>query len=224
MRTWLPHRIRPTLAAAVVALGGIVPLRAASNDRERERAVPIVDSRMTRSEALRGSRAPARILRAQRLVTVRYRSFDGRLHEGQIVIHRDLASDIVAIFREIERIGFPVARVVPIVRYGWSDARSMADNNTSGFNYRAKPRGGGLSKHAFGMAVDINPMQNPYIVGSTRLPPGARRDLRKAGTFAGGRIVAAFERRGWTWGGRYRRGKDWQHFSKSVRRQSGRSK
>lgn len=172
----------------------------------------VVDSRMTVAQALKGTRAPLRVRRSLALVTVRYLGFDGRRHEGQIVVRKDLATEVVGIFCDLERLRFPIAKVVPIVRYGWSDARSMADNNTSGFNYRTKVGESGLSRHALGAAIDINPKQNPYVLGRTNLPPGARYRPGTPGTMADGPVVRAFTTRGWRWGGRFRRHRDWQHF------------
>ncbi len=177
----------------------------------------VVDSRMTLAQALRGTRAPDRIRRSLALVDVRYRGYDSRLHQGQIVVRKDLAAEVAAIFRELERLRFPIQRVIPVVHYGWSDAASMASNNTSGFNYRRKPGESGMSRHAFGTAIDINPAQNPYIRGKVVMPPGARHRVGVPGTLTDGPVVRAFTRRGWRWGGHFRKHKDWQHFDKPAR-------
>jgi peptidoglycan LD-endopeptidase CwlK len=122
----------------------------------------------------------------------------------------------VEIFRMIEASGFPVARVVPIVQYGWSDDRSMADNNASGFNYRLVFGTDRLSRHAFGKAVDINPFQNPVIYDNGLISPdGALYNTEKPGTlFETHPIVRAFLRRGWQWGGHFKDFKDYHHFDK----------
>jgi len=179
---------------------------------------------MTLAQALKRSRAPERIRKSLAIVTVRYISFDGKRHQGQIVVGKDLAREVAAIFRDLEKARFPIKKVVPVVRYGWSDDRSMANNNTSGFNYRNKPWERGLSRHAYGAAIDINPMQNPYVRGGKRLPPGSKRNPRARGTILEGPVVRAFIRRGWRWGGHFRGARDWQHFDKpAVRRTSARA-
>jgi len=174
----------------------------------------IIDSSLTLAAALDGEAIPDAVRRDLTLTTVSYWSFDHRMHRGQIVIHKDLASDVQAIFQELRKRRFPIARVVPTVRYGWSDEASMADNNTSGFNYRCVPGKTTLSNHAFGRAIDINPVQNPYLQNGLATPPGAVYDPAQPGTIMDGPIVRAFERRGWHWGGRWRAAFDWQHFDK----------
>lgn len=173
----------------------------------------IVDSRMTRAEALGNNSFPQHILDEQELVTVRYYSFDGKLHEGQLVLHKSLVSDIQDIFREIEQSKFPIAKVVPIVQYNWSDSKSIADNNTSAFNYRTIAGTRKLSDHAYGRAIDINPYLNPWVgkKGKAERP----YQPEKPGTLtARSAVVQAFQKRGWLWGGFWKHSKDYQHFSK----------
>ncbi len=181
----------------------------------------IIDSRMTRAEAIHRSASPAAppaVLNRQALVTVHYLGFDGRLHEGQVVIDERLVSDIREVFRIARRSGFPIQSAVPVAAFGWDDDRSMAANNTSGFNYRTVPGTRRLSRHAFGFAIDINPRQNPFIRNGKIRPPGARYDPNQPGTLTpDGPIVRAFRRLGWTWGGDWRTIKDYQHFQKTLR-------
>jgi|GEM_PF-448605 len=188
---------------------------------------PIVDSDMTREEAvLRGvsPKAPAAVLERQAVVDVRYRGFDGRIHRGQIVVDRSLVGEVREAFRKALRAGFPIHSVIPVShpRFRWSDERSMAANNTSGFNYRRVTGGERLSRHALGTAVDVNPIQNPYIRGGTVLPPGARYDPHRPGTLTEeGPVVRAFLRFGWTWGGHWKTLKDYQHFQAPPRTGGG---
>lgn len=175
----------------------------------------ILDSDMTREEALGRNRFPATVLAQMEVVTVRYYSFDGALHQGQIVVHRDLAEEMRAIFSDIEASKEPLAKVIPIVKYGWDDDASMADNNTSGFNYRrvGSSSRGTLSRHASGYAIDINPRQNPYMAKRGGWPyphrPGTPGTLSRDSA-----IVRAFRMRGWSWGGNWAGSKDYQHFEK----------
>jgi hypothetical protein len=198
-----------TLAAALIAWG-VLRSQAAPHTASK----PVVDSRMTLAQALKGAHAPERVRRNLTIVSVRYQGFDGRTHQGQIVVRRDIARQVAAIFNDLHRMRFPIKKAVPVVRYRWSDAASMADNNSSGFNYRGKPGESGLSRHAFGAAIDINPCQNPYELGKRRLPPGAAHRPGVRGTITDGPVVRAFTRRGWRWGGHFRHNKDWQHFDK----------
>lgn len=179
---------------------------------------PLADSAMTFPEAVAGTQAPPEALAPLSLVDVRYRAFDGRLHAGRLVIHRDLAADIRAIFAWMERSRFPVATVVPIVRYGWSDDASMADNNTSAFNYRFVGGTERLSLHALGRAVDLNPRINPVIYADGRIaPPGAAYRPGAPGTvYPAHPLMEEFRRRGWTWGGDFKTLKDYHHFEKRA--------
>jgi peptidoglycan LD-endopeptidase CwlK len=176
----------------------------------------ITDSRMSFAESIAGTKAPDSLIRELRLIDVHYYSFDGRLHQGQLVVHQSVRRDVEEIFALIRQERFPVAKAVPIVQYDWSDERSMADNNTSAFNYRLIDGTERLSRHASGHAVDINPRQNPVTYGSGRiLPEGAVYQPGTEGTLlADGAVVRAFENRGWRWGGRFEHVKDLHHFQK----------
>ena len=176
----------------------------------------IIDSDMTFEEAIFGSNAPQNILAEQVLLNVEYYSFDNKLHRGQVVVNKAVADDIVEIFEIIKQTKFPLAKVIPIVKYGWSDSASMADNNTSAFNYRVVAGTKKLSNHAFGKAIDFNPMQNPYRSKSGRLSPkGSSYNPKVAGTLTQDNvIVKKMIEKGWTWGGNFKTIKDWHHFDK----------
>ena len=181
---------------------------------------PVVDSAMTREQAVvrrDGPRAPEEILNRQEVVKVLYRGFDGRVHRGQLVVDRRLAGDVREVFRIALQAEFPIFSVIPIShpRFGWDDDKSMAANNTSGFNYRTVTGGSTLSRHALGLAVDINPALNPYIRGGVVLPEGAEYVPGRPGTLTpDSPVVQAFLRLGWTWGGTWESLKDYQHFQK----------
>lgn len=177
----------------------------------------IVDSELGLSESLRGTEAPEEIIRALVIVPVTYWSFDAILHRGQIIVHEDVALDITEIFSLIQKLKFPVAKVIPIVHYKWDDDRGMADNNTSAFNYRVIYGTEKLSNHSYGRAIDINPLFNPYIARDGSIhPKGTTYNINRQGTLReNDKIVSAFLDRGWTWGGHWSDRKDWQHFEKS---------
>lgn len=176
----------------------------------------IVDSDMTLNQALDGEFVPDFIKNTLELVDVFYYSFDNKLHKGQLVIRKNLAKDIKEIFGEIRDSRFPINKVVPIIKYNWSDIASMEDNNTSAFNYRTVKSTKLISSHAKGTAIDINPLFNPQIKHGKVLPPGIVYDPSKPGTLTAGSIVVrAFIKHGWQWGGHWQTTKDYQHFEKN---------
>ena len=176
----------------------------------------LIHSSMSFDEAVKGTKAPKDLLSAQRLIDVEYYNFDGRLCKGQLVMHKELVSDVEAVFKIIKDIKYPVHKCVPIVKYNWDDNASMSDNNTSAFNYRFVAGTNRLSNHAEGRAIDINPFQNPAIYKSGKISPdGAKYDLKARGTLTPNhQIVLEFKRRGWDWGGEWTSLKDYQHFDK----------
>ena len=177
---------------------------------------PIIDSDLTLKEAISGTQAPKDLREKLVLIDVQYYSTDGKLHQGQLVVHEDVKQDVLEIFEIIKEERFPIKKAVPIVEYDWSDDASMEDNNTSAFNYRYIAGTKRLSNHAFGKAVDINPEFNPVIYSDGRISPsGAEYDVEKEGTLTSDHpIVLAFKERGWRWGGDFESFKDYHHFDK----------
>jgi len=191
-----------------------------SPDKEQSAAVQkiMIDADYTFDEALRGSSIPSSVKNKLDLVSVKYYGFDGKLHRGQIIVNKEIANDIVEIFKVIEKTKFPVEKVVPIVEYNWSDEKSMNDNNTSSFNYRFISGSRILSMHANGLAIDINPKQNPYVKNGTSIPTGSEYKLKNMGTIEpDSKIVKVFKEKGWTWGGDWKSLKDYQHFQKIIK-------
>jgi hypothetical protein len=155
-----------------------------------------------------------------RRVTVPYWGFDGAGHTGTLVVNAAVAARVGSIFERLYRARFPIRRMRPIAAYGGSDDRSMAADNTSAFNCRYAVAAGPKrwSVHAYGEAIDVNPVENPYLEGGKVLPPAGRRYLDRATVrpgmaVTGGTLVAAFAAAGWQWGGRWTASPDWQHFS-----------
>ena len=166
--------------------------------------------------AMAGTEAPREIVTSLCLIDVRCLGFDGDSHQGQLVIHRDLAADIEEVFALIQAVKFPVGEVAPIVRYDWSDEASMAADNSSAFNYRKIAGTDRLSRHALGRALDINPLENPAVYPDGRITPtGAVYRPGSPGTFTGDHpVVRAFLERGWRWGGNFDHVRDYHHFEK----------
>jgi hypothetical protein len=178
----------------------------------------IIDSDLTFEQSVSGINAPAEIIRNLELVEVKYYSFDKKIHQGQLVIHKSLSKDIQEIFEQILKNKFLVEKVIPIIKYNWSDEESMRDNNTSAFNYRFIRGTKILTAHGNGSAIDINPFLNPHIKKGKAIPEGAEYNPQKEGTItAESFLVKEFRKRGWQWGGNWRSSKDYQHFQKKIR-------
>lgn len=140
---------------------------------------------------------------------------------GALVVHRDVANEVAGAFGALHGDGFRIARIEPIERYHGDDDASMAANITSAFNCREVTGGSGWSEHAYGRAIDINPVQNPYVRGSPILPAAGkdyldRNDVRPGMVVRPG-AVEVFDQLGWGWGGDFETLKDYQHLSSSGR-------
>jgi hypothetical protein len=157
-----------------------------------------------------------------RAVDVSFWGYDGRVRTGRLIVAASLAEQMVSIMRDLYDARFPIERMEPVDAYGGDDDDSMAANNTSAFNCRPVTGGSAWSEHSYGRAIDVNPLVNPYVRGSTVLPPGGRayvdRSLDAPGMIhAGDEVVDAFAARGWKWGGYWGSPTDYQHFSTTGR-------
>jgi hypothetical protein len=178
----------------------------------------IIDSDIKFEEAVAGKNIPGNILLNLELVNVYYYGFNGNLRKGQLVVHKDVVQDVEEIFDFIRETKFPLDKVVPLSEYNWSDEESMKENNTSAFNYRFISGTRVISKHASGLAIDINPKLNPYIKNEVCTPEGSTYDTTKTGTLkADSPLVLEFKQRGWKWGGDWKNLKDYQHFEKNLK-------
>jgi hypothetical protein len=153
-----------------------------------------------------------------RVVTVTHWGFDRRVHTGHLVVAERGAPAVVGALRRLFAAHFPIRRMQLVERYGAEDSRSMAADNTSAFNCRRVEGSTSWSAHAYGLAIDINPLENPYIRQGQVEPPAGRafldRSLRRVGMIhAGDDVVRAFAAVGWSWGGRWHEPRDYQHFS-----------
>lgn len=155
-----------------------------------------------------------------RLLSVTYWGFAEDPHQGELVVNADHADNIVSVMRRLYAEQFPIERMELVDVFEGDDDASMAANNTSAFNCRKVSRQPGVwSRHSFGLAIDVNPVQNPYILrDGTVLPPGAITDrtIPTVGLIARPSVaVEAFAEIGWTWGGDWSGVVDYQHFSAS---------
>ena len=159
-----------------------------------------------------------------RLLTVTYWGFDGQSHGGNLVVHQAHADAVCRCLRQrCSHQRFPIQRIQLVDDFGADDAASMAANNTSAFNCRnIDGRPGVWSEHSYGWAIDINPVQNPWVRGIRVDPPAgapyADRSRQAPGMILpDDAVVGAFRFIGWTWGGAFRTAKDYQHFSATGR-------
>jgi hypothetical protein len=155
-----------------------------------------------------------------RRLRVGYWGFDGKSRVGTLVVNRSAVGPLTVVFRRLYRARFPIRRMRPIDAYGGNDERSLAADNTAAFNCRnaVGPGPKRWSTHAYGLAIDVNPVENPYLE-SGRVHPRAgrayldRSNLRPGMAVRGGLLVSAFASVGWKWGGRWTGTPDYQHFS-----------
>ena len=154
-----------------------------------------------------------------RTVAVSHWGFDGKSRVGRVVVAKRVAPGLVSVFRTLWRAKFPIRRLQPVSAYRGSDDASMAADNTSAFNCRFVGGTSRWSMHAYGEAIDVNPVENPYVRGATVSPPAGRRYLdrsraRPGMAVRGGALVRAFAAAGWKWGASFG---DYQHFSTTAR-------
>ena len=159
-----------------------------------------------------------------RRVTLAYVGFDGRAHQGALVVNRTVAAPVARAFGELYAARFPIRRMLPIEAYGGSDFGSIEADNTSAFNCRSATGSAHWSEHAYGRAIDLDPIENPYVSGGSTSHTASwpyvdrTRAAGRPGVITdGGVVTRAFGRIGWGWGGRWSGTRDYQHLSASGR-------
>ena len=181
----------------------------------KEKDTLVIDSELTFEEATQGSIAPESMIRQLVLLDVDYLSTDGKIHRGQVLTNKKIETHIRHMFNFMLENNFVVEKVIPIVKYDWSDSLSMDDNNSSSFCYR----NASYSKHATGMAIDINPLFNPLRWKKSdkpNQPEGAVLDTTVNGTLHPEHIVVKeFRRLGFRWGHTFSKYYDDHHFERN---------
>jgi hypothetical protein len=155
-----------------------------------------------------------------RRVRLAFWGFDGQRRLGDLVVHRYAVAPVTTVFRRLYRARFPIRRMRPIDAYRANDERSLAADNTAAFNcrYAIAPGPRRWSAHAYGEAIDVNPVENPYLEGGRVHPRAGRAYLNRSRVrpgmaVRGGLLVRGFAAVGWQWGGRWTGSPDYQHFS-----------
>lgn len=154
-----------------------------------------------------------------RRVDVNHIGFDGQTHRGELIVHKDVASQVITIFEQLYRLHYPISKIRTVDHYpGAADELSMEDNNTSAFNCRDLPGTNQPSQHSYGRAIDLNPLLNPSIDSTGEFQPkNASAYLDRGRTdpgllHNGDAAVRAFTDLGWGWGGYWMNPVDYQHF------------
>jgi len=217
--------VRPTylalISSAVIgvvfgATGAVVPASADDGYRASIRAIDTATAKaMTGVSWRRGCPVPISDLRR---VELTHWGFDRSRHRGELIVHKDVAGRVVTIFHTLYSARYPVRKMHRVDRFRADDDASMAADNTSAFNCR--PITGsttGFSVHSYGRAIDLNPLENPYVKGKTVLPPAGKAFTNRARARPGmirpgDRVAKAFTKHGFTWGGNWKSLKDYQHF------------
>jgi hypothetical protein len=179
----------------------------------------IIDSDMTVTEATADHHerpAPQQIRDMLQLLTIKYWSYDKKIHQGQLVVSKIIAEQVTSVFAQMLGEQIPIAKMIPISAYDWDDEQSMQDNACSGYNFRQIAGKPTLSLHALGLAIDVDPLFNPWMKGDEVQPAGAYYDLTRPGTLTSeSRTVQIFKSHGFYWGGDWLASRgyvDYQHF------------
>jgi len=178
-------------------------------------------SRVTAAQLPYSWRAGCPVAPSQlRRLRLAYWGFDGRARTGTLVVNADAVGDLVDVFSRLYAAHFPIRRMRPIDAYRGRDEPSLEADNTSAFNcrYAVAPGPRRWSVHAYGRAIDVNPVENPYLEGGRVHPRSGRAYLNRARVrpgmaIRGALLVRAFAAVGWSWGGRWTGSPDYQHFS-----------
>jgi D-alanyl-D-alanine carboxypeptidase len=209
------------LLAVSRAAAGVEAVSSATPFRGSIASIPAaLAQRMTGVSWRPGCPVPLRDLR---LVMARHWGFDGRPRTGRLVVHRDVATRMLGVLRRLYVDRFPIRRMWLVDAYQADDFRSIEADNTSAFNCRFVDGTKRWSEHAYGRAIDVNPIENPYVssAGTTSHPASVRflrrSPYRQGMAVEGEALVRAFDRAGFGWGGRWSGATDYHHSSAGGR-------
>ncbi len=209
------------LAAPVTATRGLPPAPAADAGPMYSSSIAPIDEAL--ADGMSASWRPGCPvpLADLRYVTVTHVDFDGEVRTGELVIHVDVAEGVTRVFAALFEQRYPIRSMRLVDDFGADDTASMYADNTSAFNCRAITGGSAWSEHAYGRAIDVNPVENPYVLGSHVGPRTGRafasRPAEPGVILADDAVVRAFAAEGWQWGGDWDSPIDYQHFSTTGR-------
>ncbi|GIT99132.1 M15 family metallopeptidase [Sulfurovum sp. TSL1] len=184
---------------------------------------PQIEQRMVEGDSWRtGCPVPLRDLRYLRITHI---NFNGEEQMGELIVHKEVSAEVTEIFEALYKAGYPINKMRLVSDYKGSDWQSIESDNTSAFNCRAATGSKKWSKHSYGKAIDINPIENPYISRKGHISHKASEIYRKrvhqkstyedrAVLLNSDKAVLLFKKYGWEWGGDWSDVKDYQHFSK----------
>lgn len=167
-----------------------------------------------------------------RYLQIRHMDFEGKNKIGELIVHKDVAQNVVKIFEELYTIGYPVRQMKLVSDYKGKDWHSIEADNTSALNCRTATGSKKWSNHAYGKAIDINPIENPYISRTGYISHKASLKYKKrvhipsrglsdkALLLKNDEATKIFEKYGWEWGGDWKDVKDYQHFGYSKKSNS----
>ena len=150
---------------------------------------------------------------------ITYYGFDNKAHIGEMIVNKEVASEVLDIFKELYENKYPIEKMNLIDKYNADDDQSMKDDNTSAFCYRVIEGSDVISNHSKGLAIDINPLINPMVKNGVVSPNEGNKYIDREKNVKGmirkgDACYEAFIKRGWTWGGDWKSLKDYQHFEK----------
>ncbi len=160
-----------------------------------------------------------------RYLRLTYHDFDGEDQVGELIVHKDIANEMVTMMQEVYNLGYPIRQMRLISEFKGNDWQSIEADNTSAFNCRRATGSKKWSKHAYGKAIDINPLENPYISRKGKISHKASLKYRKrihrdnsasdrAVLLPADPVTRLFKAYGYRWGGDWHHTKDYQHFAK----------
>ena len=210
------------LVTGIIIVG--ITLLMAKDTETISKITPEVKKRMIQGHSWRkGCPVPLENLR---YLTIKYIDFNGDTQHGEMIVHKSVASDVVSIFNKLYQIQYPIRKMKLVSVYKGSDWQSIEADNTSAFNCRNATGSKKWSKHSYGKAIDLNPIENPYISRSGRIAHKASLQYRRrdhtldmrpenwALLLKNDQATQIFKKYGWKWGGEWSGVKDYQHFSK----------
>jgi hypothetical protein len=164
-------------------------------------------------------------LKDLRYLRIKHIDFNGEDQMGEMIVHKDVSVEVTEIFEALYNEGYPINKMRLVSDYKGSDWQSIESDNTSAFNFRKATGSKKWSKHSYGKAIDINPIENPYISRKGYISHKASETYRKrvhkkftysdrAVLLKNDKAVKIFKKYGWKWGGDWSGVKDYQHFSK----------